>query len=221
MSLTMKRDLKASISHFRLTVLLTFVLVLLLTACGSAQHELLGTEYNPRQNAPTVQLTDFNGRPFDLSNYYGQPIVLFFGYTHCPDVCPATVYNVSWVFDRLQSVENLDALFVFITVDPTRDTPERLRQYLAGFDSSFIGLTGSPDQLSEIYQDFGVAAQRDDGGELLGNADHDHPESADYTVTHTSRLFVLDKRGDLAVSYSFGTDPEVILGDVLYLIHEQ
>lgn len=194
---------------------------LLLSACGSSQHTFLGTQYEPRQPAPQVELTDVNGRPFRLSDHYGQPILIFFGYTHCPDVCPATVYNVTWVFDRLQSVQDLDAQFVMITVDPARDTPEVLRQFLAGFDSTFIGLTGDQDQLAEVYEDFGIAARRDDGGQLLGDDEHEHPESAGYTVTHTSRLFVIDKRGNLTVSYSYGTDPEVILTDVLYLIHEQ
>lgn len=208
-------------SSIRHAALLSLILGLILSACGSARHDFLGTQYDPRPDAPSVQLTDFDGRPFDLSNYYGRPILVFFGYTHCPDICPATVYNVSWVFDRLQSVQDLDALFVFITVDPARDTPERLRQFLGGFDSAFIGLTGSEEQLSRVYDEFGIVAQRDDGGELLGSAEQEHPESAGYTVTHTSRLFAIDKRGDLAVSYSFGTDPEEILTDVLYLIHEQ
>lgn len=191
-----------------------------LSACGRGQHSFLGTEYDPRPPAPAVELTDFNNQPFRLRDYFGQPIVVFFGYTNCPDVCPATVYNVAWVFDRLQSVENLSAKFVMITVDPSRDDSQALKQFLGGFDSSFIGLTGTPEELESVQSKFGILAQRDDGVDLHA-AEHVQAGAENYTITHTSRLFLIDKRGNLAVSYSFGTEPEVILTDLLYLIHER
>lgn len=221
MSGTMRFGAPSARSRSSILVSTLLLISVALAACGPAQHSFLGTQYNPREPVPEVELTDSNGRPFRLSNHFGQPILMFFGYTHCPDVCPATVYNVSWVFDRLESVEDLDALFIMITVDPERDSPQVLGQFLGGFDSSFVGLTGAPETLAQIYDGFGITVQRDEDGQAAEGLDLEHPDEAGYSITHTSRVFAIDKRGNLAVSYSFGTDPEVILTDVLYLIHEQ
>ncbi|MEK6574172.1 MAG: SCO family protein, partial [Chloroflexota bacterium] len=114
-----------------------------------------GSLIDPPVPAVDFTLTDQTGQPFRLSEQAGNVVLLFFGYTSCPDVCPATLTQ----FKRIRTEMGKEAdrvRFVLVTVDPQRDTAERLRQYLTGFDSSFVGLTGTWLDLDQVYRSYGV-----------------------------------------------------------------
>lgn len=182
---------------------------LILTACGPSSPSFRGTELDPPPPAPDFTLTDPHGQPFRLSDQRGKVILLFFGYTHCPDVCPTTLATWKQVHDALGG--DADGVrFVFITVDPERDTPERLQQHLAVFNPRFIGLTGSPEELEPIYQAYHVYHEKVQASQ----------SGVGYLVNHTAAVFVIDPQGRWRLSYSFGTLPEDIVHDVQALLRK-
>lgn len=138
-------------------------------------------------------LTDTSGQTVRLHDYRGQAVLIFFGYTNCPDACPLTVAKVTRAMTLLGE-QRQQVRFVFITTDPARDTPERLREWLDGFDPAFVGLRGSEVELAEVEKRYGVFHTR------LPPSDQD----AGYQVNHTSRLFLIDQEG--VVRYLFTPD---------------
>ncbi len=167
-----------------------------------------GSVIDPPIPAADIVLTDQHGAPFRLSAQRGQVILLYFGYTYCPDVCPATLSDLAYV--RKQIKENTDHLtFVFITVDPERDTREYLQGYLANFDPAMVGLTGELPELEQVWQDYGVTREKQDTG-----------NSAAYLVDHTARVYVIDPAGNLRLTFPFGMDKETMLRDVMHLLQE-
>ena len=131
-----------------------------------------------------IELIDQNGIARNEDDFADRPIALFFGFTYCPDVCPTTLTMLAAARDDLDSAGiNTKALqIIFITVDPERDTPEQLKQYLSLFDANVTGLTGSPDKVRSVLQQFGVYAQKNGQGD------------ADYLYDHSAAIFLY--RGD-------------------------
>lgn len=135
-------------------------------------------------------------------------MLLFFGYTNCPDVCPTTLSDFLAVWDRLGDRAN-EVAFVFVTVDPVRDTPARLAEYLDFFDPAFIGLTGTDSQIETVKQGYGVHSRI-----------QDLPSSLGYLVDHTLGMFVIDPDGNDRLTYPYGTDPTLAAADVAHLLGE-
>jgi protein SCO1/2 len=132
---------------------------------------------------------------------------MFFGYTSCPDVCPTTLAEAKRVLEGLG--DDADRVtFLFITVDPERDTPEVLGTYVTAFHPAIVGLTGAPNDLATVRQDYGVFAEKE---VLEGSA-------AGYIVNHTARVFLVDAEGRLRLSYSFGTPSGDVLEDIRHLL---
>ncbi|MCB0200906.1 MAG: SCO family protein [Anaerolineae bacterium] len=178
----------------------------LLAGCGQP-YTFQGTAYPEPLARPQVELTSETGQPFDLSDQVGKVSLLFFGYTTCPDVCPTTLAEARTILNDLGDDAN-DVEFLFVTVDPERDTPEKLAAYTDAFHPGIIGLTGTPDQLASIYGEFGVHAERVEA-----------PESAlGYLMNHTSRMYLVDQDGNLRLSYGYGTPVEDIVNDVKHLV---
>lgn len=165
-----------------------------------------GRAVEPPRPAPDFTLTGPDGQPFRLSQLQGRAVVLFFGYTHCPDVCPATLSTFEAVKQAL-GAEGERVRFVFVTVDPERDTPQRLREYLRRFDPEFIGLSGDPETLAAVREAYGIYAAR--AGDHQGGMPSGH-----YVMTHTATSFVIDPAGRLRVSYSFGTPADQMAADL-------
>jgi protein SCO1/2 len=131
-------------------------------------------------------LTDQNGKPFKLSSLQGQPVLVFFGFAHCPDVCPAALQKLMAV--RKSSPREMnDVRVVMISVDGDRDTPEAMRAYLGAFSPDFIGLTGPVADVREIARGFSASFFKDPPKVPGG----------DYRIEHTSRLYALDRQGRL------------------------
>jgi protein SCO1/2 len=172
-------------------------------------YTLRGSVIEPPQPAPDIALTGSDGKQFSLAEQHGKLIVLFFGYTSCPDVCPATLSQMRQVMTGLGN--QADAVrMVFVTVDPKRDTLEVLQRYMSVFGTNFTGLTGSQDQLEVIWSSYGVyRAIRPISGS---------PDA--YTVDHTARLYVIDKRGRLRLTYPYGSLSDDILQDLKFLLKE-
>lgn len=159
-----------------------FVLALALTACGQP-YTFHGTLLEPPLATDDFALVDQNGQATRLSDYNGQLVLLFFGYADCPDACPATLAQFKQI--RAELGDRADRVsFVLITVDPERDTPERLKEYLAQFDPSFVGLTGSAGALQSVYREYGVSVQ------------------PAVTLAHTSSVFLLDREGRVQLIYT-------------------
>ena len=127
-----------------------------------------------------IELIDQNGIARNQDDFADRPIALFFGFTYCPDVCPTTLTTLAAARDDLESagIDTKALQILFITVDPERDTPEQLKQYLSLFDADVTGLTGSPDQVRSVLQQFGVYAQKNDQGD------------GDYLYDHSAAVFL-------------------------------
>ena len=143
-------------------------------------------------------LTDHNGAPFSLSDERGKVVLMFFGYTSCPDVCPTTLMMVKQVIDRLGDRAR-DLTPLFISVDPQRDTPSRLKAYVSYFDPSIIAATGTQDQLHALTRSYGTFYRYT--GDIASN---------DYAVDHGANLYVIDRHGELARIIPFGTPVDTI-----------
>lgn len=136
--------------------------------------------------------------PVSLDQFRGQAVLLFFGYTHCPDVCPTTMSNVADAMDLLNDDELALVQPLFITVDPARDTVEHLAEYVAFFHSKLIGLSGSESQIKKVAEIYSVQYFRDD----LTDAGKDN-----YYMNHTSYLFLIDPDGKVVDMMSDHTSP--------------
>lgn len=171
-----------------------------LSACSLGQPALKGELVRPRQAAPEIQLLDDQGRPFQLSAQRGEVVLMFFGFTNCPDECPLAMSKLKQAVELLGEQAG-SVQVVLVSTDPIRDTPQAMRSYLTSFNSSFIGLPGSPDELAKIWEAYGVLVE--DGGE-----------------THSSLIYAVDPQGNLRLHISTDSSPEDIALDVKTLLTE-
>lgn len=160
------------------------LLVIGLLASCAAPAPLKGTSLEPSGPAPNFTLTDHHGQPFTLSEQRGKVTVLYFGFTSCPDICPAELSSLAAAMRELGN--DADAIQVaLVSLDPERDTAERLAQYVSAFDPRFIGLYGDEATLEPILRDYGVYRER---RELTGSA-------LGYTIDHSGFVYMIDKAG--------------------------
>lgn len=174
------------------------------------EPEFFGSALYPLQSAPDFSLIDQHGEPYRLSEQEGNVVVLFFGYTTCPDVCPGTLAHYRQVKELLgEQAQRVQ--FVFVTVDPARDSPQRLGEYVALFDPAFYGLTGPLDKLEEAWRAYGVYIQETEA----------EPGSAvDYWIDHSTTSYVIDAAGNLRLTHMFGDAPEEVASDLERLLEE-
>jgi protein SCO1 len=166
-----------------------------------------GTTYTePYPLAPDIDLTRADGSNFRLSEARGKVVMLFFGYTSCPDVCPTTLaefkQSLEEVGDKSDQVQ-----VIFVTVDPERDTPQRVQEYVDHFNPKFLGLSGSETELAKVWNEYGVFREI-----VKGNS------AAGYLVNHTGRVTLIDQRGNLRVSFGFDTPVKDIVHDLKLLL---
>ena len=157
----------------------------------SIPSELQGILLPEARSLRSFHLTDHNGETFDLARLYGHWTFMFFGYTHCPDVCPTTMGLLSAVFERLEATSSpteVAAMGVFVSVDPKRDTLAVLKEYVPYFNKNFIGATGDETALNELAKQVGARFIK---GKDQGNA-------SGYEVSHSSAIFLIDPKGQFA-----------------------
>ncbi|NTV36476.1 MAG: SCO family protein [Anaerolineaceae bacterium] len=169
-------------------------------------HTFGGTLLQSPQAAYDFSLKGPENKEVRLSDYQGKVVLLFFGFTYCPDVCPTTMANLRKVIDLL-GTDGKQVQVVLITVDPARDTPERLKSYAEQFNPTFIGLTGEPDEIMETASAYGVSF------EILPNMD---PHM--YFMSHTSTVMLIDPEGKLRVVYPYGVDKQILTDDIRYIL---
>ena len=179
----------------------------LLAATGSVAAPLRGAIPTPSRPAADFVLADQDGVRFQLSHERGKVVALWFGYTYCPDVCPTTLAELIQARRRLEKDARRFRI-VFVTVDPERDTPARLREYARGFGGGFTALTGSADDLAGIRKAYGVVADR---RVVAGTA-------ASYLIDHSSFVYVVDPAGRLRVMFPFGMSVDDMVHDIKLLL---
>jgi len=146
-----------------------------------------------------VQLTDQDGEPITEQALRGQPTALFFGFTHCPEVCPTTLYELDgWLKQVDPEGDRINAYF--ITVDPERDTPQMMKDYVSAVSDRITGISGSPDEIAEVIKGFHIYAKK----VPLESGDPD-----DYTMDHTASVFLLDENGRFRSTISWGENPDI------------
>ncbi len=160
-----------------------------------------GTVIEPPLAAPEIQLTDFNGQAFRLSDLRGRLVLIYFGYTHCPDECPLAMANLKAALERLGE-RAAEVQVILVTTDPRRDTPQALHEFLGRFNPHFLGLLGSSQELAKVWKDYGVTVMED--GE-----------------THSTFIYVIDRAGRLRLTFFHDASPSDIAADLLVLLKER
>ncbi|KAA3643565.1 MAG: SCO family protein [Chloroflexi bacterium] len=175
---------------------------------ADANYEYQGSLIEPAMPAFPIALAESDGELFSLQAHQGKVVMLYFGYTNCPDLCPATLSDFKKIHDSLG--ERADEIeFVMVTIDPERDTLEKTAQYVSAFDSSFIGLSASETDLQDIWD-----------GYFVFRAKSGADSAAGYLMDHTTRTYVIDKQGNLRLTYPFGIEYQAMLLDVEHLLDE-
>ncbi|MBI4790275.1 MAG: SCO family protein [Chloroflexi bacterium] len=164
-----------------------------LTACGASGAKLHGTVLEPPLTTVDLPLIDQDGQAARIGDFKGNPVLVFFGYTHCPDVCPVTLGRFKQIRNML-GADGARVRFVFVTVDPERDTPARMKEYLANFDPGFVGLTAGTDTLAQVYRAYGIHVE-----EIM--PDSSASNDASHSVAHTSSIFLLDDKAQVRLIY--------------------
>jgi len=151
-------------------------------------------------------LTDFNGQPRTLADYQGKVVMLYFGFVQCPDVCPTALSRATAVMDQLGPLA-AQVQLLFVTVDPERDTPELLREYMAAFDPSFVALTGTDEDIKAAADAFRVYYKQ-------------IPTGSSYTMDHTALTYLIDRHGRLRVALRHEQDAADYAADIQTLLAE-
>lgn len=172
----------------------------------SGDYEYQGSLIDPPVPAADFELNDQYGNPYRLSDQKGKIILIFFGYTNCPDVCPVTLSEFKNIKKALGDKSN-DVEFVFITVDPERDNKDHLNKYLSRFDPAFIGLSEDRSVLEQVWADYGVYQEQIETESAIG-----------YLVDHSSRTYVIDSQGNWKLTYPFGIETRKIIQDLNHML---
>ncbi|HUP29041.1 MAG TPA: SCO family protein [Usitatibacter sp.] len=179
-------------------------LALLVATSAAAAPALRSGTFEPPREAPAFSLQGSNGASLQLASYRGKVVALGFGYTSCPDVCPATLADLAKARRKLGATA-ADFQVIYVTVDPERDDAVRLRKYLGAFDATFVGATGTPTALAEVRKSYGIQASR------VG-------KEPDYFVPHSSYVYLVDRAGKLRAMVPFGAPVDDIVHDVNALL---
>ncbi|WP_324617356.1 SCO family protein [Microvirga alba] len=195
--MVLKRSLLLPLGLFLTAALALLITVLLLVP-------------EPKQNAARVpiggpfQLTSQEGKPFSDEDLKGKPFAIFFGFTHCPEVCPTTLYDLTQDLESLG--KDADKMrVVFVTVDPAQDTPELMKTYLSSFDPRIVGLTGSDEEIAAVAKAYKVYYRK-------------VPTDSGYTMDHTATIFLMDSKGDFYGASNFQESEDVRRGKLKQLI---
>ena len=181
-------------------------IALLLAACNPSKLSFSSVDVTGADYAKGFELSDHNGQVRHLSDFAGKVVVVFFGYTQCPDVCPATMIELAQVKKLLGADgERLQALFV--TLDPERDTPELLKAYMVNFDPMFLALRPTLEQLPVLAKDFKIYYKKVAGKSTDG-----------YTMDHSAGSYIFDTKGKLRLFTRYGSGAPVLAADIAQLL---
>ena len=182
--------------------------VALLAGCGEDAPKFRASDVTGTTYGRDFRLTGHDGKARSLADFRGKVVVLFFGYTHCPDVCPTTLSELAETMKRLgKDADRVQVLFA--TVDPERDTPELLAQYVPAFHPSFLGLYGDAEATARTAQEFKILYQKQPGR-----------TPGSYTMDHSAGSFLFDPQGRLRVYVGYGQGPDVFTHDIRELLRK-
>lgn len=179
---------------------------MLLASCGQAKPQFKAIDLTGADYARDFQLTDQNGQSRSLKDFRGKLVVMFFGYTQCPDVCPTTLAEMAEA-KRLMGPDGARVQGLFVTLDPQRDSLQVLKAYLANFDPSFIALRGTPEQTALVAKEYKIYYKKVEGST---------PTS--YTLDHSAATYVYDTQGRLRLFSRYGTGPQALASDLQLLL---
>ena len=200
--------MKSRMLYLGVGILIGLGLLLVGWQISNQPYEFKGSLIEPPIPAADFELTDHTGETFRLSDQDGKVVLIFFGYTNCPDVCPITLSEYKQIIESLGEQAG-QVRFAFITVDPERDDVARLNTYLGFYHPVISGLTGDVAALELVYQDYGVYRAKQEVGSASG-----------YLVDHTARTYLIDQEGNWRLTYPFEMDWEDMLADIEYLVGE-
>lgn len=186
-------------------ILVLLVLAFALASCGQDQQELQlhGTDITQSKLKGEFSLMDHEGRQRQLGDFKGKVVVVVFGYTHCPDVCPTMLLSMAGAM-KLLGDKAQDVQVLFVTVDPGRDTQDVLAQYVPFFDSRFIGLYGTEKQVQQVAKNYRVAYKKQ------------YVEGGGYTVDHSAGVYVLDREGHVRAYLRHDETPAQLAEDITH-----
>ncbi|WP_084397461.1 SCO family protein [Hydrogenophaga pseudoflava] len=173
------------------------------TASGFSGIDITGADY-----ATGFSLTDHNGQPRTLADFKGKVVVIFFGYTQCPDVCPTSMSEMAQA-KQLLGADGDKLQGLFVSVDPERDTPEIMKEYMGSFDPTFLALYAQPDKLPEVAKSFRIYYKKVDG-----------KTPTSYTMDHSAGSYVYDTQGRLRLYHRYGSGAPALAGDLKKLLAE-
>ncbi|MEO3385528.1 SCO family protein [Mesorhizobium sp. CAU 1741] len=171
------------------------IVVVMAAGVGALTFDWYRDQNTARAFGAPFSLVDDRGEPFTEAAFKGSPSAVFFGFTHCPEVCPTTLFELDGWLEQLGD-EGADINAYFVTVDPERDTPEIIGTYVGNMSDRIVGVSGEPDKVHEMARSFGIYWKK---VELEGD---------DYTMDHTASVLLLDRAGDFAGTIAYGENPE-------------
>ncbi|MGE0502996.1 MAG: SCO family protein [Rhizobiaceae bacterium] len=175
--------------------ILVGILVLMAAGVGWLTFDWYRTLYGGEPYGAPFTLLDHDGQPITETAFRGHPSAVFFGFTHCPEVCPTTLYEMDgWLKALGKDGEAIRGYFV--SIDPERDTPELMKQYVTAVSDRITGITGEPDRIAAMAKAFGIYARKVDTGD------------GDYTMDHTASVLLLRTDGDFAGTIAYGENPD-------------
>ena len=192
-----------------LPVLIALAIIILLGAAFYflRPHTFHGTVFQSPEEASAFTLNVADGKTVSLSDFRGKIVLVYFGYTFCPDVCPATLGAVTQALKDLGDQAD-EVQLIMVSVDPGRDTPEKLAEYVQHFNPTFIGGTNTPEEVAKIASLYGIFYQI--SGETTSNGD--------YLIDHTATLMAIDRDGFLKVVFPFGITSDELTDDLKYML---
>ena len=192
-----------------LPALIALVIIILLGAAFYflRPHTFHGTVFQSPEEASAFTLNVADGKTVSLSDFRGKIVLVYFGYTFCPDVCPATLGAVTQALKDLGDQAD-EVQLIMVSVDPGRDTPEKLAEYVKHFNPTFIGGTNTPEEVAKIASLYGIFYQI--SGETTSNGD--------YLIDHTATLMAIDRDGYLKVVFPFGITSDELADDLKYML---
>ena len=196
------------INRFLPALVALFVIILLGAAFYFLRpHTFHGTVFQSPEEASNFTLNVADRKTVKLSDFRGKIVLVYFGYTFCPDVCPATLGAVTQALKNLGDKAD-DVQVIMVSVDPGRDTPEKLAEYVKHFNPTFIGGTNTPEEIASIASLYGIFYQV--SGETTSNGD--------YLIDHTATLLAIDRDGFLKVVFPFGVTSDELADDLKYML---
>ena len=188
-------------------IVVAALVALVLTGCSPGGPRFQASDVTGAAFGRDFKLTDNNGKPRTLADFRGKVVVMFFGYTQCPDVCPTTLSDLAAALEKL-GADATSVQVLFVTIDPERDTPALLSSYVPAFNPTFLGLYGDAAETAATAREFKILYQKQPGA-----------TPGSYSMDHSAGTFIFDPQGRLRLFVTHGVGPDLFAHDIRELLH--